>query len=179
MKCIWCRAEIRFAQVGQPCAQPGRSTRHKLDSRHTPTGDPCACGMAARDHRVSHKPIGDPCAKCTLPRSSHVARDRFDRRRAIANLAERDGWKCQLCGVLFERPAPRHPHPMSVQIDHIVWVANGGTNALKNLRLAHKACNMHRQREGRTSPQRAAQARAGRRLEAKLGILFRHPHWRR
>ena len=37
-----------------------------------------------------------------------------------------------------------HPDPLSVTVDHILPVWNGGSDALENLRLAHRICNMRR-----------------------------------
>lgn len=53
---------------------------------------------------------------------------------ALLRIAERDGWTCHICrqGYL--------PND-SWEVDHDVALAKGGTNHLKNLRLAHKSCN--------------------------------------
>jgi len=48
---------------------------------------------------------------------------------------------CQLCGLLVTQEGG--------DIDHIVEKAKGGTDALSNLRLCHKAC--HSQRTARDS----------------------------
>lgn len=60
---------------------------------------------------------------------------------------QRDGWLCQLCGEAFESPAPAPPHPMSVTVDHVIPVWSGGGEPLENLRLAHRVCNMRRQKD--------------------------------
>lgn len=50
----------------------------------------------------------------------------------------RDEGRCQLCGELVDG-ADRTAH-----IDHIIEKANGGTDALENLRLVHRHCHSRR-----------------------------------
>lgn len=50
-------------------------------------------------------------------------------------LVERDGTHCRLCG----RPMPPDYPP---EQDHNIPRSTGGSNALDNLQLAHKVCNM-------------------------------------
>jgi len=61
---------------------------------------------------------------------------------------------CALCHkpMLYEEDFPPDQrerwwlHPMAATADHIVLVADGGTNALSNLRPAHRSCNSKRNR---------------------------------
>lgn len=57
-----------------------------------------------------------------------------------AKIFERDGGKCQLCGlkVDFSKVAP---HPKSPTIDHVIPIAKGGTHEPSNAQLAHFSCN--------------------------------------
>ena len=57
------------------------------------------------------------------------------RRTRLAVIA-RDMGICQLCGLLVTQEGG--------DIDHIVEKAKGGTDALSNLRLCHKACHSKR-----------------------------------
>ena len=59
------------------------------------------------------------------------------RRTRLAVIA-RDQGVCQLCGMLVIGE--------SGDVDHIVEKAKGGTDALSNLRLCHKACHSKRTR---------------------------------
>ena len=56
-------------------------------------------------------------------------------------IAERDGWRCQLCKKKVDRRL-KYPHVMSMSIDHIVPISQGGTDVRSNVQLAHLACNM-------------------------------------
>lgn len=55
-------------------------------------------------------------------------------------IAERDGWACQICGDPVDR-GEVVPHPMAPTIDHIIALANGGHDVPSNVQLAHFACN--------------------------------------
>jgi len=61
----------------------------------------------------------------------------------IRQLGDRDGWRCHLC----RRPVNAtlvNPHPRAATFDHLIPVADGGTDASANLRLAHRTCNTKR-----------------------------------
>jgi 5-methylcytosine-specific restriction endonuclease McrA len=52
----------------------------------------------------------------------------------------RDHGRCQLCGKKIRREL-KHPHPMSLTIDHIIPLSKGGTHEPKNVQIAHMICN--------------------------------------
>lgn len=58
-------------------------------------------------------------------------------------IAERDGWKCHLCGELVP-DRPYAAHPLDPTMDHLLPVSRGGTDHPSNLRLAHNKCNTDR-----------------------------------
>jgi len=59
-------------------------------------------------------------------------------RRIRLQVIARDGGVCQLCGGLVQG-CDRDAH-----IDHIVEKADGGSDALENLRLVHRSCHSRR-----------------------------------
>lgn len=79
-------------------------------------------------------------------------RDAYHRRRALkkaaatgapvvfAEIAERDGWKCRLCGKRVKR-SQAWPHPLSPSLDHVVPLTCGGAHDPANVQLAHLRCN--------------------------------------
>jgi hypothetical protein len=143
LKCQWCHQGIEFKDCGKSC--PSVIGEHRPDNRHAPLGKRCPCGRAFEDHRVGHKSKGDPCAACGLPAASHIPPRRpADRKKTLQALRERDGWSCAICKEAFDDPPPSHPHPKSVNIDHLSPVWKGGAEELSNLRLAHYVCNMKR-----------------------------------
>jgi 5-methylcytosine-specific restriction endonuclease McrA len=76
---------------------------------------------------------------------------RAQRRRALKHdaygedwdaftVADRDEWKCQLCGKEIDG-ALRHPHKWSLVIDHIRPLSKHGTDEYANVQAAHHHCN--------------------------------------
>lgn len=56
------------------------------------------------------------------------------------DIAERDSWKCGICGDYIDRNID-YPDPMSRSLDHIVPMARGGGHVPDNLQIAHWLCN--------------------------------------
>lgn len=67
------------------------------------------------------------------------------RRKKLAQVIDRDGLECWICGRVVELSAPPN-RKRTPSLDHIVPLSEGGTNALDNLRLAHNVCNQRRNR---------------------------------
>ena len=68
---------------------------------------------------------------------------------------ERDRWVCGICGEGVDA-ARVLPDPLCATLDHITPLADGGTNELSNLRLAHYRCNHRRGNETRNHARTAA-----------------------
>ena len=67
-------------------------------------------------------------------------------------IADRDGWRCRLCGRPIRRDL-KWPHPLSLTMDHIVPLkpAEGGTPGLdvrSNVQAAHSSCNISKGNRG-------------------------------
>lgn len=58
-----------------------------------------------------------------------------------AEIFERDGWVCQLCGYRID-PSVKWPHPRSASLDHIVPVSKHGPHTRENTQLACLCCNL-------------------------------------
>jgi 5-methylcytosine-specific restriction endonuclease McrA len=57
-----------------------------------------------------------------------------------SDLLRRDGSLCYLCGVGLSLTTS-YPDPLFASVDHVLALANGGSNDPMNLRLAHLVCN--------------------------------------
>lgn len=55
---------------------------------------------------------------------------------------ERDGWRC-FCGKKVD-PRRRFPDPLSVSLDHVIPVSEGGGHTRANTRCSHLTCNVRR-----------------------------------
>jgi hypothetical protein len=53
----------------------------------------------------------------------------------------RDGWKCQICGVKTPRKLRGSIHPRAPELDHRVPMVRGGPHLRTNLQCACRACN--------------------------------------
>lgn len=86
-----------------------------------------------------------------------VKRNRRHRERAagiglagsitIRELAERDGWRCHLCG----KKVPDREYgarPLDATIDHLIPLSAGGQHVPENVALAHFQCNWQRSNTG-------------------------------
>jgi 5-methylcytosine-specific restriction endonuclease McrA len=63
-----------------------------------------------------------------------------DERFRFEDIAERDGWTCQLCGLAVDPTFPRKS-PLGATIDHVIPVVHGGSDRPDNVVLAHLRCN--------------------------------------
>jgi 5-methylcytosine-specific restriction endonuclease McrA len=57
-----------------------------------------------------------------------------------AEIYDRDGWVCQLCGEKVDKRAT-WPSLMSASLDHVIPLSKGGTHEPSNCQLAHFICN--------------------------------------
>jgi 5-methylcytosine-specific restriction endonuclease McrA len=65
----------------------------------------------------------------------------FDERVNPAVIAERDGWRCHLCGKVIPKTT-KYPNPQSFSLDHVVPLVRGGRHSYVNVRAAHLRCNL-------------------------------------
>lgn len=61
-------------------------------------------------------------------------------RYTAVEIAERDGWRCHLCG---KKISDKHvaPHNLSLTIDHVIPLADGGADTRANVKATHRLCN--------------------------------------
>ena len=105
--------------------------------------------------RFKHANNGMCSAECT--KRAHKAAEKRRRRVARRNgqseryttreIADRDGWRCHLCG----KKVPDRPYKArdaDPTVDHLVPVSAGGDDVRSNVALAHNLCNMRRSNHG-------------------------------
>lgn len=59
-----------------------------------------------------------------------------------AEILERDGWRCQICGIATPTHLRGSYEPDAPEVDHIVAIANGGAHARWNCQCACRRCNL-------------------------------------
>lgn len=135
--CVRARNRMRMREFGErKRAELGRSY-YRDYHRAAKERDKAAVAAGTRESRRKRNP------------DSFKAADH--RRRALkhgvgyeifkdSEIFERDGWICQLCGDPIERDA-KAPQDLSVSLDHIVSLSNGGAHSPENSQCAHYLCN--------------------------------------
>lgn len=131
-----CRAAaqaVLFRERYSPVAGVGPSTCAWCETPFTPgpTSD-VARFCSPRCNRSFHK--------------GHSASEHERRRRRVsasvrAALYERDGWRCYLCGLAIRQDVDRN-HPLAATLDHVHPMSAGGNEDRRNLRMAHRRCNV-------------------------------------
>lgn len=98
------------------------------------------------------KVCGDACRAVT--ESAKNRRKNNKRRNAktserytVADIVQRDGDKCHLCGKRVDLSLPG-THRMGPTVDHLLPISAGGLDELANVRLAHLSCNCARGARG-------------------------------
>lgn len=59
---------------------------------------------------------------------------------SASEIYDRDRWRCGLCRKRVDRRL-KWPNPMSVSLDHIVPICDGGPHSRVNVQCAHLSCN--------------------------------------
>lgn len=104
------------------------------------------CGKARTRQFNASKRIAPDSARLRRRRASAARRRRAGGHHQSGRwkrICQRDGAMCWLC----RRPidlSVRVPHPLAPTVDHVVPLADGGSDADANLRPAHFRCNSHR-----------------------------------
>ena len=161
--CAWCVIDFLAANATRKfCSHKCRHLAG-LEKRSGPRN--CAdCGLLIRMHiPVEGCGQGGPgsskhrfCESCGLKRRRESAREARRRREyrkrgaakgqapyTRAQLAERDKWKCHICGGRVLKSA-KVPHPRAATVDHLIPISAGGVDGLENVALAHFLCNTRR-----------------------------------
>ena len=94
---------------------------------------------------VGNRPQIYCSTKCTGTASSRTRNHRMrtngpSEHFTTRQIAERDGWKCHLCGKAVTQT--------DWSLDHLIPVSDGGTHTKANVSLAHLRCNVRRHTGG-------------------------------
>lgn len=116
-ECPWCGAMF----------VPPRSTQRFCSKN---------CSRRAHDERV-----GRARRSGSDYRSRVLSPDAYVEHTPREKVFERDGWVCQLCGLPVDK-ALKFPDRASATLDHIVPLSQGGEHSMRNVQLAHFACNV-------------------------------------
>ncbi|HSS09404.1 MAG TPA: HNH endonuclease [Acidimicrobiales bacterium] len=127
----------------EPVTQ-GENTRRGGNAKRTH----CLRGHPLDGENLYIKPSGQRTCRACL----RIAHRSYDQSRSAqlraafvtsyrhADIYERDGYVCQLCGEPIDMLV-RSPNPRSPTIDHIIPLRRGGTDEPGNVQAAHRSCN--------------------------------------
>jgi hypothetical protein len=129
------------------CSQRCATRMHKRQRSDRPA--PSSRGVCRSCGAVAEHFVCDSCQQVKL----REARRRWKARKrgaaqaepyTLAQVAERDGWVCQLCRGehgKVRRKRRWNSDPQGASIDHVVPLSKGGDDTLANVQLAHFGCN--------------------------------------
>lgn len=135
-----CRAEATFRPLIGKCRDCSVEVwrRESLGDRQGAAG-PQLCGECkAQSVRRSHR---DSARRREYRK--RAGRPLDAERYTLLQIAERDGWKCHLCGGRVLKSV-KVPHHRAATVDHLVPLSDGGADTLQNVALAHFICNTRR-----------------------------------
>jgi len=117
------------------CGQPARMTLCGSE----------ACSVEASRRKARERRMLKPASHIAAKRQSDRTRRMRKRNNLVVkynhlDIAERDRWRCSLCGKRIDAKA-RHPEPLALTMDHIIPVSQGGDDAPYNVRACHSVCN--------------------------------------
>lgn len=95
------------------------------------------------------------CSSCRRELAAATNRRKNAKRRGarglgrytLADIGARDQWRCHICRRPVDRMV-RSPKAASASIDHLIPIADGGSDTPENVTLAHRSCNSRRGRRG-------------------------------
>jgi 5-methylcytosine-specific restriction endonuclease McrA len=125
---------------------------HRANQTHCKRGHPLAGDNL---HITARETIQRRCRTCQRARTRMYSKLRRARQRVgrvryrRADIFERDGYTCQLCGEPIDMTL-KSPDPGSATIDHIIPFRRGGTDEPDNVQAAHRRCNF---KKGRRLPE--------------------------
>lgn len=161
--CKACRA-TREKKKRQDDPPPRRPTPASLAPPGTKWCNACKTYLPPdlfHESRTKKSGLAGYCRSCTairqrrmrMSRAANEARRRAKKRGrdvevySRLDIAERDGWRCQLCGKRIGR-SYSWPHPRSLSIDHVVPLSRGGHDTKSNVQASHLVCNLRKNAGG-------------------------------
>lgn len=141
----WCDAhrlqmrEIRRDRPGSVCAEAECSRPVRARS---------VCNMHYKrilqaEGRVASRPRSDKKRDSDQRRRARMAGAPTGGSVFLADILERDGTLCRLCGEPVDMTLV-YPNPFSKSVDHVIPLSRGGAHDPSNCQLAHLRCNIQK-----------------------------------
>lgn len=148
-RCGWCDHPIKAGKFCSSAHADAWYRANVLGRDSTPVQYHSCAGCGESRAARATLTLGRLCGRCQ--EKARRSRDKALRRGArrtgedftLREIAERDGWKCHLCGDHVEDVEYDY-RPSDPTLDHLIPVSEGGTHTRDNVRLAHMICNSTR-----------------------------------
>lgn len=145
------KAAARAWHANQPPPTEEQRERSRERTRKWQQANRQVARAYYRANKEQHRERRDRWAQANPERYRQIMLGVAHRRRARlhgsraerfthAEILDRDGWICQLCGEPID-PLVRGRQSLAASIDHIVPVALGGDHTRANVQAAHIGCN--------------------------------------
>lgn len=122
LKVVWACAQCSKQMVTIPCRQARFCSM--------------ACANAAQSRGQKPRPSWRLTASAKRKRLVRAG-DAIDSLKVF----ERDGWKCQLCGIDTPAALRGSTSPQAPEVDHRIPLSRGGAHAWANVQCACRRCN--------------------------------------
>lgn len=140
------RAVFRERRVYRSWATQAKKRAARL-ARPLPAVRACEeCGARFDAVPSTKRYCAEDCAKKAHKRKHRQRRRATERAAAVETVNanrvfERDGWRCQLCGVGTPRSLRGKHKPNSPELDHIIPLSVGGEHSYANTQCLCRSCN--------------------------------------
>lgn len=145
--CRKCRDASNKASQAKTLERRLALRRQRQQEREAQPHKTCAwCGNEYKATRLDQKYCCDHCNNIAKKKRRQARLRSGERVRSpsLGEIYRRDRGVCQLCKTRVGRKY-KWPHGRSPSLDHIVPVSIGGSDAARNIQLAHLGCNMKKQ----------------------------------
>lgn len=146
-KCFHCQRLLEGRQRRFCDRVCSRRERHRIEPLVETTCTECGVLFTPRAHAS-----GGPnrfCSKACCDRhrwdkwsATRYAKVGSARRVSATKVFQRDGWRCQLCGVKVRRLKGRRFDDRSPHLDHIIPLRAGGEHSYLNVQCLCRKCNL-------------------------------------
>jgi hypothetical protein len=148
-KCKGCNEEFKTNHKRSYCTKECGHTAYLLSKRSlTPTVS-CECGTMFIRKQKTQKFCSRPCMLKKLNRVKNSRRRARSKKLPYQlidpiDVFNRDGWKCNGCGIELSINDRGKSVPHAPQLDHIKPLSKGGTHTKDNVQLLCAACNINK-----------------------------------
>lgn len=123
--------EVREGMASTGCRTCGASVGYLFGRPRT------YCGKACRPTPPVNREVRKAHKRARRARTRGIEAENIK----PADIFDRDGWRCQMCGVHTPKKLRGTCNPKAPEMDHMIPLAKGGKHVASNLQCLCRACN--------------------------------------